>query len=741
MTDKLTRRDFMGGSALVAGALAAGELTYSLAAEADLKPLRAMDFGPCPRHLEDFLRYIVQRRTLEGLRGIVLSDSDPRRRRAQIGTVYNGSAEDMNIAWTSAAGYGYKWSRFHHDEAIRKHAFLLLDTVAKIRADGKWDDGGLDGFFGPQSLAWAVLSWIETGAVDAPRAAVWRQAVVNAADQGLVCDHYGPYRPSPMTGVYANPEMYLLSGLAAAWKLTGQERYRVEAGHILRRYDDWLFDGGGVAYFHACSPQHGYQQMAMKSVALYWDLTQDPYAYEFLKRLAPYFPNVQHRSGLLTDAEQPQLKHTFGNALNPGAAALLAAALGDGANRHCADVAAALMADNVNNLSPSFGKGDTGWYNYQAATYAASALRLMEKHPLPPPLAPPGRRVFMDNSFRGVRSHWDDFTAATGTRQMNDSLAGAYVADPREPLLPLESAVDGISFEVLQGAQTPTQPHQRPWKFNYACMEWSPIINYTTTEGFASISSLTKLRNLYWGELPLLAGENGAPSDIPDWGNVQHWAVWRDYLIGFGALRCYAGGGDPATQDTARVRWRLSPQGRILAVMEKSDSALRFQYGRLRADLACLDQKGGFSFRPEEITEAPRAPWTPLLTRPSPWSSGDFVHVSTVIHPADAEGSVQAKALPHGAAAVLLEPEGRNAFVWITNLDRHSRQFLLDVPSGAQVGTYKRNIDMPGVPPGEPANAGLNAAESALWVLQSDRPLDATALLAGLRENLSRRRG
>ena len=259
----------------------------------------------------------------------------------------------------------------------------------------------------------------------------------------MVCLHYGPYRPSALTGQYANPEMYFLSGLAAAWKVTGNMHYRDEAARALRRYDEWLFKGGGMAYFLGSSPQHGYQQMVVKSVALYQNLTQDPYADGILKRLVPYFPNVQHRSGLITDAEQPQLKHTFFNVLNPATAAMLAMATGDGANRHAADVATLLMADNVEQRTPSFAKAGYPWYNYQAATYAASALRIMEHHALPPAATPSALR-FMDDSFRGPRTHWDDFTAAVGTRQMNDSLAGAYLADPHEPLMPLDAAVDGV---------------------------------------------------------------------------------------------------------------------------------------------------------------------------------------------------------------------------------------------------------------------------------------------------------
>src|ERR1019366_5185822 len=130
---------------------------------------------------------------------IILSEKDPRfarpqgTRKQRVGTLYGGATEDANIAWTAAAAYRYSWSRFHRNEALRNRAFLLLDSIAAIRADGKWDDGGLDAYFGPHSLGWAMLSWLETGDVDAPRAARWRDALTKAADDGLVCLHYGPY--------------------------------------------------------------------------------------------------------------------------------------------------------------------------------------------------------------------------------------------------------------------------------------------------------------------------------------------------------------------------------------------------------------------------------------------------------------------------------------------------------------------------------------------------------------------
>ncbi len=705
----------------------------------DLPPLPT-DFGPCPRKTEDFLRYIVQRRAAEGLNRIVLDEKDPRvgkdfgDRKVQVGTVYGGAPEDANIAWVAAAAYRYKWSRFHRDTLLRKRAFFLLDNIARIRADGKWDDGGLNAYFGPHSFAWAALSWIETGDVDAPRAAVWRETVAKAADDGLVCLHYGPYRPSALTGQYANPEMYFLSGLAAAWKLTGQERYRAAAAQALRRYDEWLFPGGGMAYFVRSQPQHGYQQMVVKSVALYWDLTGDALALDFLKRFAPYFPNVQHRSGLLTDAEQPHLKHSFWNLVNPGTPVMIACAVRCKENRRVADIATVLMADNVGEKEPSFGKKNFPWYNYQAATYAASALRLMERHALPAPAAPPERRVFLDGSFRGPRSQWDDFTAAVGTRQMNDSLAGAYLADTREPLMPLGAAVDGVYFEALCGKQT----GPRPWKSEFRCVEWSPAINYVSCEGFAATSCLTRLCCPYWGDMPYMAGESGASNEVSDWTSLQHWAVWRDALIGFGSLRCHANGGDAATHDVARVRWRLSPQDRKLDILEQGENTLSFQYGGLRVDIVRLDQRGGFALKPDSITDAPRASWTPLLVRPAPWLQGDFANVSTVVRPAGAQGAVQVKALTNGAAAALLEPDGRKAFVWVANLHRQWQQYLLDVPPGVAVRAFKRDVEMPPVPPGEPANAGLLGGESAVWVLESGAPLEPKTLLDGIRAGKGR---
>ena len=149
-------------------------------------------------------------------------------------------------------------------------------------------------------------------------------------------------------------------------------------------------------------------------------------------------------------------------------------------------------------------------------------------------------------------------------------------------------------------------------------MEWSPTVEYGSAPGLASVSCLTRLCAAYWGDMPAEPGDEHPAAGVSDWVSIQHWAVWRDHLVGLGALRCDADGGSAAAGDTARVRWRLAPEGRKLRVGEQSESACRFQYGGLRVDLERLDQRGGFAFAMEDIGQLPQAARTPVLARPRP---------------------------------------------------------------------------------------------------------------------------
>jgi hypothetical protein len=118
--------------------------------------------------------------------------------------------------------------------------------------------------------------------------------------------------------------------------------------------------------------------------------------------------------------------------------------------------------------------------------------------------------------------------------------------------------------------------------------------------------------------------------------------------------------------------------------------------------------------------------------------SGDFANVSTVIRPAGSEGAILVRGLQNGAVAVALEPDGRKAYVWLVNLHRQMQQYLMDLPPGITVTAYKRNVELPPVPPGEPANAGLMGGEGTVWVAQSKSPIDAQRLLAAVRAGRSR---
>lgn len=679
------------------------------------------DFGPCPAELVPFLQYTVQRRAAEGLNRVVHTADDPK-----FGTVYGGKPEDANIAWVAATAYRYDWSRFHHDEALRDQAFLLLDNLARRHANGRWDDGGLDAYFGLHSFAWAVLSWLDNGVVDDARRQVWSAAVAAAADDAMAV-----LSTSFTAGDYANPEFYYLSGLAAAWKITGRQSYRDEAARALHRYDDRLWPGGGVPYFHESSPEHGYQQMVTKSVALYYDVTDDPEAMGWLRTMCGYFPRIVHPSGLVTDAEVPHLKHSSYTPINPATPAMLAAVCDDGRNRAVADIAAARRADNVNETLPAFLDQNPSWYNYHHTTYAAVALRLMERHPLPEPVPGPPRWVGLDLDFGGVRSHWDNFTAAVGSRPMNDSLAGCYLAAPDVPMLPLATGVQGIFAEVLAGNRGPEASASERVRAQYRTVEMTPFVQLNEADGFASVSCLTKLCSPYWNDFPWLPGERWRLNEVSDWTSLQHWAVWRDHLVGFVALRAHADGGDAATDDVAQLRFAFLPQTGQLRCDSVTPQSWTGGIGGLNLRVTTLAERGGFLYG-DSAEQPPAAAFGLVLARPAPWRTGDFVNAAIDLAPGDSDGEVAFTPLDEGGAAVLLEPGGKVAWVWVANLVRHWRHHLLTLPEGATATVYRRRAPMPPSPAGQPVTIAVQAAESAVVKVESATPLRASMLLDGV---------
>jgi hypothetical protein len=328
---------------------------------------------------------------------------------------------------------------------------------------------------------------------------------------------------------------------------------------------------------------------------------------------------------------------------------------------------------------------------------------------------------------------------------MTDSQAGAYLADLHEPMVPLDAAVDGVYFEILCDWAPAQGKSPAAYKKSYRCVDWNPTVYTLTTEGFAAQSCVSRLVLPYWGQMPSMAAERREDGDYADWTNIQHWAVWRDHLIGLGAMRCHKNGGDATGKDVARIRWRLSPDGRVFQQQEESDTVSNFRYGGLQVQLHRLAQEGGFrfasgpldysAFRFEKLKgERPYADTSPMLARPAPWSAGEYVYVATDISPAGSTGQVLFRPLYQGAAAMLVEPGGRRAYLWIVTLERFWRQYLWDLPAGVTARAYKwKHIEMPPVPSGEPANTGLLGGDGTVWVIESMQQVPAQAILDSLR--------
>jgi hypothetical protein len=691
-------------------------LTLAMSAQA------ADELLPVPGDLVGFCRWTVQDRAVGGLKRIVRDEKSPK-----FGTIYGGRAEDANIAWVAAAAYRYRWSRSYHDPALRDDAFFLMDHLAKKHANGLRDERGLDAYFWLHSYAWAVKSWLENEVVDEARAKLWRDSLEKSAEVAMDC-----MQRNLCNGQYANPEFYYLSGLAAAAGICNRPDFQDEAREVLTRYENVLWPGGGVAYFHRTSPEHGYQQMVTKSVVLYWLATEDPYGKQWLRRLAPYFVNVQQRSGLVTDAEHPWLKHSFYNPINPAVPGMLACLLDDGANRWAADVAARTRADNVAERLPSFLDGNPYWYNYHHTTYAAVLLRLLEDHQLPEPDPPSPRRVMLDHGFFGPRSQWDDFAAAVGTRQKNSSLAGAYIADPKEPMLPLDSALDGVFAEILQGPHGADLPRGKRQKATFNCLDWEPEHHFVERPDFAAVSCLSKIVSPYWNDHPWIPGERWDWNQVADWSQIQHWAVWRDHLLGFVALRCHADGGKAETEDVAHVRWRFAPVGRDFAIQQTSETERNVSCGRLRVRALLLGEQGGFAFRETEGEAPPHQSKSLTLARPAPWQAGDHVAVAIDARPDTSDTQIHTKMLTEGAAMLMIAPNGKHGVLWVASLARHFRQHHLDPLPGVRLRRFERDVELTPPRPGRDAVLSLHGAESAILELESDKALDPAAILAAL---------
>jgi hypothetical protein len=152
-----------------------------------------------------------------------------------------------------------------------------------------------------------------------------------------------------------------------------------------------------------------------------------------------------------------------------------------------------------------------------------------------------------------------------------------------------------------------------------------------------------------------------------------------------------------------------------------------------------LAQQGEFQFGSETGGRSPFAETSPVLARTAPWRAGDYVHVATDISPVGSPAQVLFQPLFQGAAALLVEPGGHKAYLWIASLERFERQYLWDAPAGITARAYKwENTEMPPIPPGQPASTGLLGGESTVWVIESAQALAPQTILGSLRAGKGR---
>ena len=164
----------------------------------------------------EFLRYIVQRRAAEGLNGLVLTEKD-------LASTTPGTQGRSWTRFTAAPPKTLMWpgwrrpliatpgADFYHDPDLRRRAFALIDGVVRSRPTVSGTTAGWTATSVRTALPGQPGVERDRRRRSAPRRRL-AQAVAKAADQGLIVPPLRAVPPQRVTGQYANPEMYLLSG-------------------------------------------------------------------------------------------------------------------------------------------------------------------------------------------------------------------------------------------------------------------------------------------------------------------------------------------------------------------------------------------------------------------------------------------------------------------------------------------------------------------------------------------------
>jgi len=637
----------------------------------------------------------------------------------------------------ASAYQGEGWSPFCRDTELRDLAVRLLDALTTARLKEPFPGENHPIVFGLHGYAFAVLRWKETGAVPQEKLDRWVEGVRKSAEFAVRYTSRGQF-----VGDYANPEMYYLSGLAAAWKLTGEPRYREEAAAALRRYRDDTFPDGGVAYFRGTNAKVGYQQMVVKAVCLYYELTGDAYAKELLDCYAKYFPTVYHRAGIFSPSEHPWLKHYVGEYVNPAVPDMIASLTGDGRNETVARIAAFRAAEGEASAFPSFmSDPDTrvrAWYNFHHVTFACVALRL-DKEVKPEPLA--DRWVGPAENVRGIRSRWNDWMAVVTSRRGSVTLPGCLIADSAEPHYPLQS---GLLFFVCEYGG---KPMEKPDGFHidraqHVMSQWNPVYHRTLGRDGAVVSVWSGLRTPYWGYLPMSTAED-PHADPGAWEYIQAWITWKNSLIGLirmDALR------DPPEADTlgyVRIRPVFIPQNRELAISERGEG-VSGSYGRLRFTLEPLAPDEAWQFTEIDnwsisqflsihggtyVYVHPKSPAYQKMD--ATWQRGDKALLSAAfwderdpaIHPDDPD-AYQAVMLKDRAVVVVIRRSETSAVVFAVALSRRWVQLQLDTAPDWSVDLRHGEDGLPTFQ-GEPVRFSMLGGQTVVLEIEAEQQLSA----------------
>lgn len=717
----------------VAAALSALWLTAGAFAASTVPRLWPMAIpekvGPVPTAPVKFYQWVIANRTEDLLR-ILRTAKDHSR--------YRLEHSDGYVAWIMATAYqGEGWSRYYRDDEVRALALRLLDGMCEARMKAPFEQGkGHGPKFGLYGLANAVALWKETGAVPPEQIERWVAAVRKTAEFGM---RYNAR--SRLVGEYANPEMYYMAGLAAAWQLTRDERYRREAAATLRRYDDDTFPDGGVAYFRGTNAKLGYQQMVVAAVCRYYEITADPHAKALLECYARYYPLIYNAAGIFSPSEHPWLKHYVSEYVNPGSPGMLASLTGDGRNRTVERIAAYRAAQEVAGKRPSFMTDQSvhAWYNHHHTIFACLALRY-QRPVEPKPLV--DRWVGLDESVRGIRSRWGDWHAVVTSRRHSVTLPGCLIADAREPFYPLHS---GLLFFACDSAG---KTIDRPEGFHidrhqHIMSQWHPAHHRTHMGQGAAVSVLSNLNTAHWGQFPISTAET-LHGDPGPWEYIQTWIAWKNSLIGLVRMDALADPPEPGQEGYVRIRPVFIPQNRPLTASAKGDG-IAGSYGRLAFAMQPLALNRGWSFG--EIDNWSIKPYvanhggTYVYVHPtSPvyqkdggtWRRGDRMLLwaafwdrdDPAIRPEDPE-HFQVLFLRDRAALVVVRDDADTVMVFANALNRRSVEVQLN-PRPGWTATLRRGAHLLPTFPGEPVRFHLMGAQVAQLRVDSAKPLAAS---------------